>query len=179
MNLFIQFSPHWTFKRKTEKGDNKQSVQPPSPWQGPSYNETENGTYMQPSTSRKLKPKMRRFSAWFSGRLRKSKGLFYESRCMRQDVRVHWQVMSILFGRKYCILIKTLLSWLRYDLCSMHVVWKTNLGISSEKCKCAYSERVSSGSNASWVRFEVSVKQWRTIHYKTSGRGRLLALVVC
>ena len=83
--------------------------QAPKPWQGPST-QWNWKRHMQPSTFQ-LTPKVRRFSAWFNGRLRRSKELFYESRCMRQDVWVHWDI-SILFGRKYCILIKTLLSWL-------------------------------------------------------------------
>ena len=163
MNLFIQFSPQWTFKQKPKKETTSNRYRPSIQAVTRSFTQWNWKRHMQPSTFQ-LTPKVRRFSAWFNGRLRRSKELFYESRCMRQDVWVHWDI-SILFGRKYCILIKTLLSWLRYDLCSMHVVWKTNLRISSEKCKCAYSGRISSGSNA-------SAKQWRTIHYKTSGRGR-------
>lgn len=173
MNLFIQFSPHWTFKQ-TDRKRRQQAIGTASkPWQGPSHNETENDTYMQPTKSRKLKPTMRRFSAWFSDRLRKSKGLFHESRCMRQDVWVKiyhpfWNKI-LHFNQDTPLLIK--IRFVFYACC---------LKNKSEKCKYAYSGRVSSGSNASWVRSqEVSVKQWRTIHYKTSGRGRLLALVVC
>lgn len=40
----------------------------------------------------------------------------------------------------------------------MHVVWKTNLGISFEKCKCAYSERVSS---ADQMRHEFAYKRFQ------------------
>lgn len=44
--LVYSVSLHWTFKQKTEKGDNEQSVQPPSRDKVlHTGNETENGTY--------------------------------------------------------------------------------------------------------------------------------------